>query len=214
MAARTAVLGAAYGLFPIGWIILNVIFLYDLTVREGPLRGHAGQPDRRSPATAASSSCSSPSRFGAFFEGAAGLRDAGGRDGGHPHRPRLRAAGRLGPVAHRQHGAGGLRRAGHAHRRPGRRDRPRRPAAERHGRPAAAVLLAAHPLLARLGLLRLQEDERRSGRPSSWPACSFAVPQFLISNFHGPWLAGVGAAVVSMAAPGAVPAESGSRKTV
>jgi lactate permease len=29
---------------------------------------------------------------------------------------------------------------------------------------------------------------------------SFAVPQFLISNFHGPWLAGVGAAVVSMAA--------------
>jgi lactate permease len=29
---------------------------------------------------------------------------------------------------------------------------------------------------------------------------SFAVPQFLISNFHGPWLAGVGAAVISMAA--------------
>jgi lactate permease len=38
-----------------------------------------------------------------------------------------------------------------------------------------------------------------------WPALvvagvSFAVPQFLISNFHGPWLAGVGAAVISMAA--------------
>ena len=38
-----------------------------------------------------------------------------------------------------------------------------------------------------------------------WPALavagvSFAVPQFLISNFHGPWLAGVGAAIFSMAA--------------
>jgi lactate permease len=37
-----------------------------------------------------------------------------------------------------------------------------------------------------------------------WPALvvagvSFAVPQFLISNYHGPWLAGVGAAVISMA---------------
>ncbi|MCK7489886.1 MAG: L-lactate permease [Anaerotruncus sp.] len=41
--------------------------------REGPLRGHAGQPDAASPATGASSSCSSPSRFGAFFEGAAGF---------------------------------------------------------------------------------------------------------------------------------------------
>jgi len=27
--------GAAYGLFPIGWIILNLIFLYQLTVKAG-----------------------------------------------------------------------------------------------------------------------------------------------------------------------------------
>src|SRR4051812_24925643 len=27
--------GAAYGLFPIGWIILNLIFLYQLTVKKG-----------------------------------------------------------------------------------------------------------------------------------------------------------------------------------
>ena len=38
-----------------------------------------------------------------------------------------------------------------------------------------------------------------------WPAVlvagvSFAVPQFLISNYHGPWLVGVGSAVVSMGA--------------
>jgi lactate permease len=31
LAVRAALLGAAYGLFPIGWIILNVIFLYQLT---------------------------------------------------------------------------------------------------------------------------------------------------------------------------------------
>src|ERR1041384_3167690 len=34
-AAATAVYGAAYGLFPIGWIILNLIFLYQLTVDKG-----------------------------------------------------------------------------------------------------------------------------------------------------------------------------------
>ena len=31
MAAKTALLGAAFGLLPIGWIILNIIFLYRLT---------------------------------------------------------------------------------------------------------------------------------------------------------------------------------------
>jgi len=34
-AAATTAFGAAYGLFPIGWIILNLIFLYQLTVRKG-----------------------------------------------------------------------------------------------------------------------------------------------------------------------------------
>src|SRR5258706_16194855 len=34
-AAAAAVYGGAYGLFPIGWIILNVLFLYQLTVRRG-----------------------------------------------------------------------------------------------------------------------------------------------------------------------------------
>ena len=35
MAAKTAVYGTAYGLFPIGWIVLNVIFMYQLTVDSG-----------------------------------------------------------------------------------------------------------------------------------------------------------------------------------
>jgi lactate permease len=35
MAGTTALYGAAYGLLPIGWIILNVIFLYRLTEEAG-----------------------------------------------------------------------------------------------------------------------------------------------------------------------------------
>src|ERR1700687_449904 len=35
MGARTAVYGAAYGAFPIGWIILNVIFMYDMNCASG-----------------------------------------------------------------------------------------------------------------------------------------------------------------------------------
>src|SRR6478735_6311521 len=35
LAAATTAFGAVYGLFPIGWIILNLIFLYQLTVDKG-----------------------------------------------------------------------------------------------------------------------------------------------------------------------------------
>src|ERR1700730_9507880 len=35
LAIRASILGAAGGLFPIGWIILNVIFLYRLTLEKG-----------------------------------------------------------------------------------------------------------------------------------------------------------------------------------
>src|SRR4051812_12817999 len=35
LAGLTAVYGALFGVFPIGWIILNVIFVYRLTVRRG-----------------------------------------------------------------------------------------------------------------------------------------------------------------------------------
>ena len=34
-ATATAVYGAAYGLLPIGWIIVNAVFLYNLTVETG-----------------------------------------------------------------------------------------------------------------------------------------------------------------------------------
>ena len=39
-AFTSAIYGAAYGLFPIGWIILNLIFLYQLTVNAGPFSSH------------------------------------------------------------------------------------------------------------------------------------------------------------------------------
>ena len=71
-AAATAVYGAGFGLFPIGWIILNLIFLYQLTVDRGlfsllrdSLAGIA--PDPRIQVILVAFS------FGAFFEGAAGF---------------------------------------------------------------------------------------------------------------------------------------------
>src|SRR3989442_7763539 len=71
-AAATTIYGAAYGLFPIGWIILNLIFLYQLTVKKGlfeVLRNSLGSfaPDPRVQVILIAFS------FGAFFEGAAGF---------------------------------------------------------------------------------------------------------------------------------------------
>ncbi len=71
-AAATAVYGAAYGLFPIGWIILNAVFLYSLTVATGQFeivkRSVARlSADRRVQALLIAFS------FGAFIEGAAGF---------------------------------------------------------------------------------------------------------------------------------------------
>jgi lactate permease len=71
-ATAAALFGAGYGLFPIGWIILNLIFLYDLTVRKGlfaVLRGSLANvaPDPRIQVILVAFS------FGAFFEGAAGF---------------------------------------------------------------------------------------------------------------------------------------------
>jgi lactate permease len=71
-AIATAIYGAAYGLFPIGWIILNAVFLYSLTVETGQFeivkRSVARlSADRRVQALMIAFS------FGAFIEGAAGF---------------------------------------------------------------------------------------------------------------------------------------------
>jgi lactate permease len=64
--------GAAFGLFPIGWIVLNAIFLYNLTVETGQFElvkrsVLALSADRRLQALLIAFS------FGAFIEGAAGF---------------------------------------------------------------------------------------------------------------------------------------------
>jgi lactate permease len=71
-ALATAVYGAAYGLFPIGWIIVNAVFLYSLTVKTGQfeiVKQSVARlsPDRRIQALLIAFS------FGAFIEGAAGF---------------------------------------------------------------------------------------------------------------------------------------------
>jgi lactate permease len=71
-AAATTIYGAAYGLFPIGWIVLAAIFLYNLSVRSGTFEvvKHSVarlSGDRRVQALLIAFS------FGAFIEGASGF---------------------------------------------------------------------------------------------------------------------------------------------
>ncbi len=72
MAAKSATLGAVSGFFTIGWIVLNVIFLYNLTKEKGlfqVFQHSLGRvtPDRRLQILLI------PFCFGSFFEGAAGF---------------------------------------------------------------------------------------------------------------------------------------------
>src|SRR5664279_4104157 len=72
MSIRASVLGVVSGFFPIGWIVLNVIFLYRVTVASGKFellqRAIGGvTEDRRLQLLLIAFS------FGAFFEGASGF---------------------------------------------------------------------------------------------------------------------------------------------
>jgi lactate permease len=72
IAGATALYGAAYGLLPIGWIILNAVFLYNLTVETGQfevvkISVSRLSADRRIQALLVAFS------FGAFIEGASGF---------------------------------------------------------------------------------------------------------------------------------------------
>ncbi len=72
MALRAALLGAVSGFFPIGWIVLNVIYLYRLTVVTGAFdtlsQAIGGVTrDRRLQLLLIAFA------FGAFFEGASGF---------------------------------------------------------------------------------------------------------------------------------------------
>ena len=197
MALRTAGLGAAYGLFPIGWIILNVIFLYDLTVEKGHFKVMQDSltgitRDRRLQLLLIAFS------FGAFFEGAAGFGTPVAVTAailiGLGFAP-LAASGlsliaNTAPVAFGALGTPIVALAGVT-------GIDVRQLSAMVGRqlPFFSVLIPFWLVWTFCGFRKMKEV---------WPALvvagvSFAVPQFLISNFHGPWLAGVGAAVISMA---------------
>ena len=72
LAGTAALMGAAYGLFPIGWIVLGAIFVYDVTVKSGDFEivkdTISGLGSDRRIQVLLIAFC-----FGAFIEGAAGF---------------------------------------------------------------------------------------------------------------------------------------------
>ena len=195
-AVSAALYGAANGLLPIGWIILNVIFLYQLTERAGYFKVLRESittitTDRRLQLVLVAFS------FGAFFEGAGGFGTPVAVTGAM-----LIGLG-FAPLA-----ASGLSLIANT-------------------APVAFGALGS-PLIALAGvtgldLLELSGMVGRqlpffsiivpfwlvwafcgfAGMAAVWPAilvggAAFAIPQYLISNFHGPWLVDVGASISSM----------------
>jgi lactate permease len=197
-AIASAAYGAGYGLFPIGWIILNLIFLYQLTVKAGlfeVLRGSLSRlaPDPRIQVILIAFS------FGAFFEGAAGF--------GTPVAVTAAILIQLGfkPLA-----ASGLSLIANT-------------------APVAFGALGT-PIIALSKVTSISEVtlSQMVGRQlpffsllvpfwvvwamagfrgllGVWPAAltagvAFAIPQFLVSNFHGPWLVDVVASLSSVLA--------------
>ena len=197
MSLRATVLGAVTGFFPIGWIVLNVIFLYRLTVEKGAfetLQTTIGgvTEDRRLQLLLIAFS------FGAFFEGASGFGTPVAVTGailiGLGFSP-LAASGlsliaNTAPVAY---GALGTPIAG------------------------LSSVTGIDPFL--LGAMVGRQLPFFSlivpfwliwafagwkGTKEIWPAIlitgvSFAIPQFLISNFINPWIVDIGASLISMA---------------
>ncbi len=198
MVAAATGYGAAYGLFPIGWLIVNLLFLYELTVRRGlfevlqkSLAGIA--PDPRVQVILIAFS------FGAFFEGAAGF--------GTPVAVTAAILIRLGfrplqacflsliantaPVAFGSLGTPLIALA-----KVSGLDLLELSAMAGRQLPFFSVLVPFWVVWAFAGW---------RGMLGVWPAAltaglAFAVPQYLVSNFHGPWLVDIVASMVSMAA--------------
>jgi lactate permease len=192
----SAAYGAAFGLFPIGWIVLNAIFVYQLSVESGQFsvlqRQVAGlSGDRRIQALLVAF-C-----FGAFIEGAAGFGAPVAITaalmiglGFHPlEAAKLALIGNTAPVAF---GALGT---------------PLLTLAKVTGLDLQALSsmvgrqLGLMSIIVPFWLVAAQSGWRRM--IGVWPAClitglSFGATQFLVSNFHGPWLVGIVSAFVSM----------------
>ena len=188
--------GAAYGLFPIGWIVLCAIFVYDITVKTGKFEivkeSIAGlAADRRIQTLLIAFS------FGAFIEGAAGFGTPVAISAamliGLGFKP-LPAAGLalLGNTAPVAFGALGT---------------PIIALSAVTGLPletlSAAVgrQLPFFSLIVPFWLIWAMAGYR--GMLEVWPACltagfSFAIIQFLVSNFHGPWVVDIAGSIGSM----------------
>ena len=196
MAAKAALLGAAYGFLPIGWIILNVIFLYNLANDRGlfaPLQARvvAITGDRRLQLLLIAF-C-----FGAFFEGAAGFGTPVAVTGailiglGFPalEASALSLIANTAPVAFGAIGTPIIALAG---------------VTSIDARTLSAMVgrqLPIFSLIVPFWLIWAYAGFRRT--LEIWPALlvagvGFAVPQFLVSNFHGPWLVDIIAALCSM----------------
>jgi lactate permease len=198
LAFAAATYGALYGLLPIGWIVLHVIFLYDITVKTGQFeivkQSIAGlSADRRIQALLIAFS------FGAFVEGMAGFGAPVAISAamliGIGFRPLLSASlaliGNTAPVAF---GSLGI---------------PLVSLAQVTGLPLLQLSamtgrqLPVFSLLIPFWLVAVMAGWK--AMLEIWPACltaglAFAATQFAVSNFHGPWLVDSASALASIGA--------------
>jgi lactate permease len=198
MSIRASLLGVVAGFFPIGWIVLNVIFLYQLTVATGQFellkRAVGGvTEDRRLQLLLIAFS------FGAFFEGASGFGTPVAVTGavliGLGFSP-LAASGlsliaNTAPVAY---GALGTPIQGLAS--VTGLDPYILGAMVGRQLPVFSLIVPFWVVWAFAGW---------KGMKDVWPAIlvtgiSFAVPQFVISNYVNPWIVDIGASLISMGA--------------
>ena len=196
MSIRASVLGIVSGFFPIGWIVLNVIFLYQITVATGQFellkRAVGGvTEDRRLQLLLIAFS------FGAFFEGASGFGTPVAITGsvliGLGFSP-LAASGlsliaNTAPVAY---GALGTPIQGLAS--VTGLDPYTLGAMVGRQLPVFSLIVPFWVVWAFAGWRGMKEI---------WPAIlvtgvSFAVPQFVISNYINPWIVDIGASLISM----------------
>jgi lactate permease len=188
--------GAAFGFLPIGWLIINAIFIYQLSVETGQFtvlqKQIAGvSSDRRIQALLLAFS------FGAFIEGAAGFGAPVAISGalmiGLGFKPleaaKLALIGNTAPVAFGSLGIPLVTLA---------------PLTGLDLLQLSAMVgrqLPFFSLLVPFWLVAAQVGWR--GMVAVWPAClvaggTFGIMQFVMSNFHGPWLVDIVAAAVSM----------------
>jgi len=196
MAGRAALLGVAYGLLPIGWIVLNVMFMYRLTEARGVFvalqRAITGITSDRRLQLLLIAFC-----FGAFFEGAAGFGTPVAVTGailiglGFPplEASALSLIANTAPVAFGALGTPIIALQGVT--------------GMDLGALSAMVgrQLPIFSLIVPFWLIAAYSGFR--GMLEVWPALlvagvTFAVPQFLVSNYHGPWLVDIIAAACSM----------------